>query len=167
MGGHIDISAFDTNLGISYSKHASDVLGRDLWIVKKAFSYSLDGVGVARIVVPQGYLTDGASVPRVFWSFFPPWGRYGQAAVLHDWLCEYLGYWDGDNWTRISRKEADNILNDAMKELGVSKATRVIMYTAVKLYTTLSGETEQTYSPRKHEVEKFLLQHYKNTGNWL
>ena len=167
MSGHIDISAFDTNLGISYSKHASDALGRDLWIVKKAFSYSLDGVGVARIVVPQGYLTDGASVPRVFWSFFPPWGRYGQAAVLHDWLCEYLGYWDGDNWTRISRKEADNILNDAMKELGVSKATRVTMYTAVKLYTTLSGETEQTYSPRKHEVEKFLLQHYKETGQWL
>ncbi len=167
MSGHIDISAFDTNLGISYSKYASDALGRDLWIVKKAFSYSLDGVGVARIVVPQGYLTDGASVPRVFWSFFPPWGRYGHAAVLHDWLCEYLGYWDGDNWTRISRKEADNILNDAMKELGVSKATRVTMYTAVKLYTTLSGETEQTYDPRKHEVEKFLLQHYKDTGQWL
>ena len=51
MGGHIDISAFDTNLGISYSKHASDVLGRDLWVVKKAFSYSLDAVGHQKVIV--------------------------------------------------------------------------------------------------------------------
>ena len=167
MSGHIDISAFDTNLGISYSKHASDALGKDLWVVKKAFSYSLDGVGHQKVIVPQGYLTDGASVPRIFWSFFPPWGRYGQAAVLHDWLCEYLGYWDGNNWTKISRKECDNMLNDAMKELGVGKATRVTMVTAVKLHTAISGHTGQTYSARKHEVEKFLLQHYKETGQWL
>jgi hypothetical protein len=27
--------------------------------------------------VPAGYLTDGDSVPRVFWSLIPPWGAYG------------------------------------------------------------------------------------------
>ena len=24
------------------------------------------------IVIPKGYITDGASVPRIFWSIFPP-----------------------------------------------------------------------------------------------
>ena len=51
MSGHIDISAFDTNLGISYSKHASDVLGRDLWVVNNAFSYSLVAVGRRKVMV--------------------------------------------------------------------------------------------------------------------
>lgn len=41
--------------------------------------------------LPAGLITDGASVPRVFWSFFPPDGLYRAATVLHDWLYAHRG----------------------------------------------------------------------------
>ncbi|OMQ14558.1 hypothetical protein A7K94_0215800, partial [Modestobacter sp. VKM Ac-2676] len=37
-------------------------------------------------VVPAGFGTDFASVPRVAVWLFPRFGRYTLAAVLHDWL---------------------------------------------------------------------------------
>ncbi len=36
--------------------------------------------------VPKGYVTDLASVPRLFWFVLPPFGRYSQAAVIHDYI---------------------------------------------------------------------------------
>src|SRR5262249_35732270 len=40
------------------------------------------------IMVPRGFVTDFASVPRLFWSLLPPIGRYGYAALFHDYV-----YW--------------------------------------------------------------------------
>jgi hypothetical protein len=64
----------------------------------------------APLKVPRGFVTDFASVPRLFWSFFPPIGRYGYAALFHDYV-----YW----LQEISRAEADAVFRDTMKELGV------------------------------------------------
>ena len=50
--------------------------------------------------VPAGFETDFASVPRAFWSVFPPYGPYTKSAVLHDWL--YVTQPAG-----VSRKDAD------------------------------------------------------------
>ena len=38
------------------------------------------------IEIPKGFSTDLASVPQPLWPIFPPWERYGPAAVLHDYL---------------------------------------------------------------------------------
>ena len=37
-------------------------------------------------VVPAGFETDGASVPRVLWVVFSPAGVLFQASVIHDYL---------------------------------------------------------------------------------
>ena len=37
-------------------------------------------------VVPAGFPTDFATVPRVVVWLVPPFGRYTAAAILHDWL---------------------------------------------------------------------------------
>src|SRR6266436_814094 len=38
--------------------------------------------------VPPGAVTDGASIPRVFWSIAGPFeGKYRDAAVVHDYYC--------------------------------------------------------------------------------
>lgn len=37
-----------------------------------------------KLVIPQGYTTDFASVPRWLWPIFPPHGRMANAAVVHD-----------------------------------------------------------------------------------
>lgn len=41
---------------------------------------------VLTIVVPKGFVSDGASVPWFFWKIVPPFGNYLRAAVVHDYL---------------------------------------------------------------------------------
>lgn len=62
-------------------------------------------------VVPAGFVTDFASVPRWLWSIFPPHGRYSPAAVFHDWL-----YQAGV----MERDEADKAFLEGMAALNLS-----------------------------------------------
>ena len=69
-----------------------------IWYLKKPISWR-PGDGQSRyppVVVPTGFVTDLASIPRVFWSVLRPDGEYAYAAVIHDYL-----YWvSNDNQTR-------------------------------------------------------------------
>lgn len=44
-------------------------------------------------IVPAGFRTDFATVPRVLRSVVESYGAYTRAAVLHDWLLRLLAYW--------------------------------------------------------------------------
>ena len=77
------------------------------------------------IRVPSNFETDLASVPRAFYSLFPPWGVYGEAAILHDWL-----YWHQGK----SKPDADAIFLEAMTALGVQRWKRTCLYLAVRLF---------------------------------
>ena len=48
--------------------------------------HNFDGQHVGIVVVPAGFATDFASVPRAFWRLLPPFGEYMLAAVVHDYL---------------------------------------------------------------------------------
>jgi Protein of unknown function (DUF1353) len=76
------------------------------------------------VIVPLGFVTDLASVPRIFWSLLPRTGRYALAAIVHDYL-----YWVQDR----KRNEADRIFLAAMEDSKVDAATRTAMYQAVRL----------------------------------
>jgi hypothetical protein len=76
------------------------------------------------ITVPTGFVTDYASVPRMFWSVIGPHGPHSSPAVVHDFL-----YWDQG----CNREEADRILALAMDEQGVAWATRKAIYIAVRV----------------------------------
>jgi hypothetical protein len=82
------------------------------------------GTADGRIIeVPEGFVTDFASVPRLFWRIVPPWGRYSPAAVVHDYLYQSA---------KVSRKEADDIFLELMARLGVPRWKRYTMYWAVR-----------------------------------
>jgi hypothetical protein len=78
--------------------------------------------------VPKGFVTDGASVPRIFWSILYPFGNYFPAALVHDYL-----YSKASNKLKITRAEADKIFLQAMKDVGVGWLTRRTIYRAVRL----------------------------------
>ena len=80
------------------------------------------------IIVPKGFVTDFASIPRIFWSIIPPTGRYTKAAVLHDFLYSI------DSNYGLRRKQCDLIFLKAMKILKVKKWKRIIMYLGVRLF---------------------------------
>ncbi len=81
------------------------------------------------VTVKPGAITDGASIPRVFWRLIggPFSGRYIGAALIHDQLYVTQGY--GGMFTR---KEVDQIFHRAMLSLGVSRWRAQLMYWAVR-----------------------------------
>jgi len=79
------------------------------------------------IRVPVGYRTDFASIPRFFWRILPPAGRYGKAAVIHDFLCDERPHC-------CSHVVAADVFDEAMEVLGVGKVKRTIMVKAVKWF---------------------------------
>lgn len=96
------------------------------WRLIEPFEFYIDEpAGRIYYKVPVGFITDFASVPRIFWSILPPWGRYGKAAVLHDFLYKTKS---------VSREKADRIFLEAMKVLKVPAWKRYIMYWAVRLF---------------------------------
>ena len=81
------------------------------WIILNEFAYEIGEEGSGNVInVPIGTYTDFASIPRTLWAVFPRWGKYGNAAVIHDWM-----YWDQSR----SRKEADDIFLEGMEVLEV------------------------------------------------
>lgn len=96
------------------------------WRLVFQFGYDVDHEGSSdRITVPAGFVTDFASSPPPVWWLIPPWGRYGKAAVVHDYL--YL------TKTR-TRKDADDIFREAMIVLRVAPVRVFLMYWAVRLF---------------------------------
>lgn len=83
----------------------------------------------AFIEMPKGFITDFASVPRILWNLLPPTGKYGKAAVVHDFL--YVTGRVGE--IRVTRSYADGVFRDAMEDLGVGKVRRTLMWLAVRV----------------------------------
>ncbi|TYP88453.1 DUF1353 domain-containing protein [Blastococcus xanthinilyticus] len=80
-----------------------------------------------RFVVPAGFPTDFATVPRVVVWLVPRFGRYTAAAILHDWLCT-VGIASG----AVTAREADGLFRRVMRESGVPVVRRWLMWCAVR-----------------------------------
>lgn len=109
--------------------------------IQKKFEYYRETDKNIIITIPESFTTDFASIPRIFWSIFPPFGKYTKAAVLHDFLCE--AYLAKAKWNEVStskdprfvkRKEADMIFLEAMAATDVNKFTRNTLYFFVRAY---------------------------------
>ena len=74
-------------------------------------------------VVPAGYQTNGANIPRLFWWLIPPFKpKYLPAIIVHDFLCDKERY-----------KEADDLFEQMLFAIETSWRTR-LMVKAVRLY---------------------------------
>jgi hypothetical protein len=80
-----------------------------------------------KVTVPQGFVTDFASVPEVFWWAVAPTGRHGHAAIIHDWL-----YWQQS--VEVNRAISDRVFDVAMGQSGVDLLVRKVMWAAVRIY---------------------------------
>lgn len=74
--------------------------------------------------VPEGYETNGSDIPRLFWSWSPPFKpKYLPAVIIHDYLCDEKLY-----------NLADDTFEEILMQIENSFKTRM-MIRAVKLYT--------------------------------
>lgn len=112
------------------------------WKLQRDFPVHIRvGVRVQSVVVPKGFVTDFASVPRILHAVFPPMGKYGAAALVHDYLCVEKP---------VTRKEADKVFYNIMNRHDVKSWKAKIMYAAVRLYAILTGvdKRERDENPR-------------------
>lgn len=79
------------------------------------------------ICVPKGFVTNGADIPRILWSIFPPNSpEYLSAVVIHDYMCAKRGV--------FTYKEADDMFYRAMVDIGVSKWKAKLFYISCRIY---------------------------------
>ncbi len=79
------------------------------------------------VIVPTGFITDGASIPLIFRWLFSPTGRYFGAAIIHDYLISIK-----HDWTKANIE-----FNNEMKALHISPFRRHTILYAVELYYRL------------------------------
>lgn len=96
---------------------------RGSWKLQNELIYQSD-VAAQVFVVPAGFVTDFASVPRVPLAFDLVGDTAHAAATLHDWL--YTTH-------PVSRDMADAVLQEAAKVSGVSPFKAWLMWAGVRM----------------------------------
>ena len=122
------MSKFINEIDASVSKKTIDGKFTRVVILDRALFYESDLIG--NVEVPVGFISDGASVPRMLWNLYPPFGEYLEAAVVHDLFC-VLGH-NGES--PIDFKMAAKVFKEAMAVCGVSRWKRQKMYLAVRWF---------------------------------
>ena len=122
------LTKLDAKIGKMWRGDSGNMKFERVVILEKSLYYTSDILDEI-VVVPKGFISDGASVPRALWSIYPPFGRYLEAAIVHDWYC-VLGH-KGES--PIDYKVAADVFREAMEVCGVSRWRRNKMYWAVRL----------------------------------
>lgn len=162
----VPFTNFDTSLSVEHDPIASEKLGKAFYKVTKSFRYYLSAdESDVWAYVPAGFLTDGATVPRPFWWLVAPFGDHGQAAVLHDILCETGTMFFNELPQSVTRKQADQIFRDAMKATGVGWFKRNLMYAAVRGWAML-GVKMPGHDARQLLKRDIETQYMKDYGTY-
>lgn len=104
-----------------------ELIAPNLWRTFYPFDYHVGSYPSTEIiVVPSGYVTDFASIPRIFWSVLSPIDKHGKASLLHDY-CYTIKY-------KNNRKYCDKIFKEAMEVLKVNPLIARFMYNGVRLF---------------------------------
>src|SRR3990167_2908063 len=109
-------------------------IAKNQWAITEDFRYYSKTAGL--VVVPAGFVTDGASIPSILWGIVgSPWsGNYPGAAVIHDYVyCKQ----------EFKRVVCDKIFLEAMAVLGFNWGKRRLMYTALRMFGWLAWKKKR------------------------
>jgi len=83
------------------------------------------------VCIKKGYESNGATIPRIFWTVFPPFSpRYRTACVIHDYLCQKEKY-----------VKADRYFDEILRKSSVGTFTRVSLVSGVRLWHKIAYQT--------------------------
>lgn len=151
------------------------------WKLEKSFQYHVGSRYSRHVIsVPEGFVTDFASVPQLIitvlgavgilvahflnmdWllllgivivllaATMPRWGKYGKAAVLHDYLYETLCWLSPYKFKDHNpRKYADDVFYEAMLVSVTKPWKAAVMYRAVRLFGWLAWKGNTRKKVRK------------------
>ena len=103
------------------------------WRVASPFIYHSELLG-RDIEVPEGYVTDLASVPQLFRFIVPVANaKNRRAAVVHDYLCT------NPEGLVKDQKQADKVFREALGVVGVGRFRSAFLYYPVRTYQSITG----------------------------
>ncbi len=106
---------------------------------------------VSPVLVPEGFVTDLASIPRIFWSLIPRDGPYIYSAIVHDYLY----------WTQAqTRSRSDLIFRYSMEDFGIDESKIAAIYNAVRSFGRSSWDANQK---ARQQGERRLLKKFPNS----
>lgn len=108
-------------------------LDGETWLLLRPLRYYSETAG-GMVVVPRGFKTDLASIPRFFHRVIPKSGRHNYAAVVHDYLYKRNGIRCVNGIKKVlSRQECDMVFLEGMAARECPAWRRWVMYWAVRL----------------------------------
>lgn len=107
----------------------------------------LEDVKILEWTIEKGFKFDGASIPRIAWTFVwcPMWTDVIRAALLHDYL--YKTH-------KLKRKEADEMFNKVMLLDKVKPLKRIIYFLWVRLWWWLVYYFTWEYVRNERQLHK-------------
>jgi hypothetical protein len=85
------------------------------------------------VVVPIGFVTNGADIPRLFWSFYPPnRSDYLPAVLVHDYLCSVKEF-----------EKADRYFREILVALGICSFDVFVLHGGVRFYSLFARPVVQ------------------------
>ena len=105
------------------------------WKLDRDFIYYSDYLGKP-VIVPTGFFTDLASIPRLLrWLVPVANAKNRRAAVVHDYLCgSYIQYQYG-----ITQRDADRVFREALDVCNVNTFGQWFMWAPVRGYQWAKG----------------------------
>lgn len=97
------------------------------------------------ITVPTGFVTDLASIPRIFWNIMPPFGKYTEAAIVHDYIYRLHSF---------SRSRCDALFREMMTVLKVKSLAKWTIYIAVRAFGWIAWRNEKRWLKPKSQILK-------------
>ena len=97
------------------------------WVMTRSFKvrWTEGKKLLAEFTVPRGFEHDGPSIPRRLQGVVSKFGNQFQPSIAHDYCYE-------NGVPGMTRKQADQLFLEGMKQLGVPWYRRRIMYLAVR-----------------------------------
>ena len=103
------------------------------WQLTQPFIYRSELLN-CDIEVPTGYVTDLASVPRLFRFIVPVANaKNRRAAVVHDYLCT------NPEGIVKDQKQADQVFREALGVVGVGRFRSAALYYPVRTFQSIKG----------------------------
>ncbi len=138
----------------------SPIFGRDDYVmVEQPFRFVSDVVGT--VTAEAGFDSDGASIPSAIRPLINPGSNLRWAALPHDVLYWHQAVSAEPDARKVTRKEADMVIMEAMEACGVSWVTRRLVYDQLRLW----GWAAWNANAEKRKKENFTGIYQPVAGN--
>lgn len=140
------------------------------WLNNRMLVVFLNPISINGVNIPKGFITDGATIPKLFWNILSPFGRYFKSCALHDYVCLMAklhnnSATDAKLGIKIAieyRKCADTLLSLSMKRQKIGWFKRATIMSAVRTYTFFDFKVWHRMKKHDFKIEPYYVEMLKD-----